>query len=93
MEAGALPDITVAATHAILAGSAAIKLGHPAIKRIIVTDSVPISQEKRTQLPALHIVSLAPLLAAAIWHLHRKESLSTLFMAHDDDEVSMPWPL
>ncbi len=93
LRAGALPDITVTATHAVLAGNACKLLSQPAIKRIIVTDSVPIAPAIREQLPSLQIVSLAPLLADAIWHLHRKESLSILFKANSGDEVAIPWPL
>lgn len=77
--AGAAPDITVAATHAVLADEALAKLNHPAIQRIIVSDSVPISPAKRARLPGLTIVSLAPLLAVAIRRLHTGESLSALF--------------
>lgn len=91
LKAGALPDITVAATHAVLAGSAVVKLDHPAIKRIIVTNSIPLSPEKQLQLPSLEIVSLAPLVAHAIERMHIGQSLSELFRLRASDEPTVPW--
>lgn len=91
INAGALPDITVAATHAVMAGNAMQQLDHPAIKRVIVSDTIPISLEKRRELPTLQIVSLAPMLAQAIVRLHRGQSLSELFKRSEQDEPSLPW--
>lgn len=91
INAGALPDITVAATHAVMAGNATAQLNHPAIKRVIVSDSIPITLEKRRELPTLQIVSLAPMLAEAIVRLHRGQSLSELFKKSEQDEPSLPW--
>lgn len=79
IDAGAQPDITVVATHAVLTGDALTMLSHPAIRRVVVSDSVPIPAYKRDRLPTLSIVSLAPLLAQAIRRLHTGESLSALF--------------
>jgi ribose-phosphate pyrophosphokinase len=71
LAAGARPDITVAATS-----EARTHLSHPAIRKIIVTDSItqePGDRADRT------VVSVAPLLAAAIMHLVSRASLGSLF--------------
>jgi ribose-phosphate pyrophosphokinase len=77
--AGALPDVHVVATHAVLAGEAPALLRHPAIAEIVVTDTIPIPDAVRTALPMLRVVSVAELLANAIFRLHEGLSLSELF--------------
>lgn len=82
INAGARPQVRIVATHGVLAGDAPTLLQHPAIAEIVVTDTVPIPRDVRTTLPALHVVSVADLLANAIRRLHSGLSLSELF-AHD----------
>jgi ribose-phosphate pyrophosphokinase len=93
IEAGALPDISVVATHAVLTGDATEQLNHSAIQRIIVTDSIPMPVEKKRKLPRLEVVSLAPLLAEAIKRLHEGRSLTELFRAQEASEPTLPWAL
>jgi ribose-phosphate pyrophosphokinase len=76
---GARPEVCVVATHGVLAGDAVRNLDHPAIREIVVTDTVPIPASTRRALPRLHVVSVAELLAAAIRRLHSGHSLSELF--------------
>lgn len=75
-QAGA-KEIHIAATHGILCGSAIEKLRDAPIDSIVVTDSIPISEEKR--LPNLEQLSVAPLLAEAIKRIHHDQSISALF--------------
>ncbi|MHB0879104.1 MAG: ribose-phosphate diphosphokinase [Anaerolineae bacterium] len=63
LQAGARPQITVAATHAVLSENAPANLSHPAIRGLFVTDSIAVDE---TTWPSLTTVSIAPLLAAAI---------------------------
>jgi ribose-phosphate pyrophosphokinase len=73
LEAGcSRSGIRVAATHPLLVGPAAERLGRLPIQQIYASDSVPAPE--RFPLP-LQAVSLAPLLAATIQRLHRHESL------------------
>jgi ribose-phosphate pyrophosphokinase len=73
IEAGARPDVRIAATHAVLAGDARDRLAHPAIKEVIVTDTIPLPLEDRYT-----ILSVAPLLASAIAHVNQHKSVSAL---------------
>ena len=63
LTAGAQPEMTIAATHGLFVGGARANLGHEAVRRVIVTDSVAAGHPSW---PLLRIVSVAPLLAAAI---------------------------
>jgi ribose-phosphate pyrophosphokinase len=75
LHAGARPEVYVAATHGLFVGQARAKLGHPAIRGIYVTDSVPLVP---SDWPQLTIASLAPLLAAAIGRIHSGQALHGL---------------
>lgn len=79
VRAGARPEVRIVATHGVLASEAPRLLEHPAIREIIVTDTVPISEEARAALPNLCVCSVAELLANAILRLHNGLSLSELF--------------
>jgi len=70
-------EVYVLATHAVLAGQAIDRLRDAPIRRIIVTDSIPVPPNK--QLPNLKILSIAPLLGEAIKRIHCNESVSKLF--------------
>ena len=76
LKAGASPEITIAATHGVLVEGARERLSHPAIRRITVTDTIA---QQHTAWPELKVVTLAPLLAAAIQRLSGGESMSDLF--------------
>jgi len=81
LEAGARPDVRVVATHGVFAGDVARKLNHPAITEIVVTDTIPTRPEIAVALPTLRVVTVADLLASAIYRLHNGLSLSALFSA------------
>ena len=65
------------ATHAILSGNAAQRLGQAPIKELVFTDTVPIPPEKR--LPNITVLSVAPLLGEAIRRIHTGQSVGALF--------------
>ncbi|HEY8461425.1 MAG TPA: ribose-phosphate pyrophosphokinase [Blastocatellia bacterium] len=63
LEAGARPEITVAATHGLLLPGAREKLSRPETREIFVTDTVaPPAHDW----PQLRVVSIAPLIASAL---------------------------
>jgi ribose-phosphate pyrophosphokinase len=76
--------VFVCATHGLLVDKAVDRLAEAPIEQICITDTIPVSQEKRDKLPNLKIISIARLLADAIHRIHGNESLSVLF--HDDAE-------
>ncbi|MDQ1625517.1 MAG: ribose-phosphate pyrophosphokinae, partial [Actinomycetota bacterium] len=61
-EAGAA-DVIVAATHAVLSGPAVDRLKNSRINEVIVTDTLPIPEDK--MFDKLTVLSIAPLLARA----------------------------
>ncbi|MDE2026068.1 MAG: ribose-phosphate pyrophosphokinase, partial [Patescibacteria group bacterium] len=67
--------IVAAATHGIFSGNAIAKITDSAIEKVIVTDSVHMQDEVVSN-PKIHIVSVAPLLAAAVSRVRTGESLS-----------------
>jgi ribose-phosphate pyrophosphokinase len=76
LAAGARPEMTVAATHGLLVGDARARLGHEAVRRVLVTDTVAAADGGW---PSLEVVSVAPLLAEAIRRNHAGETLRDLF--------------
>lgn len=64
--AGARPEFIVVATHGLLTGRARERLATPAIRELVLTDTVAID---RDAWPAARIASVAPLLAATIRRL------------------------
>ena len=75
-ENGAL-DVVVAATHGILSDPAAERLAASGIAEVIVTDTLPIPQERRFD--QLSVLSIAPLLAQAIREVFTDGSVTSMF--------------
>jgi len=68
--------IVIAVSHAVLCGPAVERLDACPADTILVTNTIP----RRGNAPKnLEVVSVAPLLARAIAHLHQSKSLSVLF--------------
>lgn len=63
---GALPDVAVATTHALLVGGALARLDALPVRSVIVTDTVPVT----TVPPWLTVRSVAPVLGEAVARLH-----------------------
>lgn len=70
LAAGARPEITIAATHGILLAGTEAKLSHESIRAVFVTDTVLVNNSWAK----LHIVSIAPLIAAAIHQFSQRLS-------------------
>ena len=77
LEKGAV-SVVACFTHALLSGPALERLGLPEIGRVIVTDTIPLSEEA-SRSDKITVLSVAPMLAQAIWRIHRNESVSALF--------------
>lgn len=63
--------------HPLLSRNATQRLKDSSIKQLIVTDTIPLSPEKKIQ--KIKVLSVAKLLGDAIMCIHRAESISTLF--------------
>jgi ribose-phosphate pyrophosphokinase len=77
LQAHGARHILLTATHAVLAGSAVERLQRAPIEEIVVTNTIPIPAEKRTD--QMKVLSVAPLLAEAIARVHENRSVSELF--------------
>ena len=69
--------IYVFATHGVLVGKAIQNLKDSPIQKVIVTDTIPLSPEKK--LDKIEVLSVDKLLADAMWRIHENESVSKLF--------------
>ena len=69
--------VIAAATHPILSGPAVERLNASAFEEIIVTNTLPISDE--VNIPKLTVLSIAPLIAEAIRQIFEDGSVTSLF--------------
>lgn len=70
-------DIYAAITHPVLSGPAIKRIESSLIKKIFVTNTIPLSDGKKHK--KIEVLSIAPLLAEAIKRIHNEESVSCLF--------------
>jgi len=70
-------DIYICATHGVFSGPAIDRLRSASVKEIVVTDSIPLPDEKH--LPNMTILSVADLFAGAIRRIHDGGSVTELF--------------
>ena len=75
-DAGA-KSVTVVATHGVLSGPAVDRLKNCGAREVVLTDTVPIPEEKRWD--GLTVLSIAPLLASAIRAVFEDGSVAELF--------------
>ena len=67
----------VVATHGVLSGPAVERLKNCGAREVVLTDTVPIPEEKRWD--SLTVLSIAPLLASAIKAVFEDGSVAELF--------------
>jgi ribose-phosphate pyrophosphokinase len=70
-------SVICCATHAVLSGSADQKLNEPGFREVVLSNSIPIPEDKKIN--NLKVLSIAPLFAKAIQRIHNEESISNLF--------------
>jgi ribose-phosphate pyrophosphokinase len=75
LAAGAVPEVTVVASHALLVGPAAQRLKALPINSLVTTDSLAVLADFPVP---LQVVSLGPLLAEAVQRLNLEQSLNGL---------------
>ncbi|MDJ0901133.1 MAG: ribose-phosphate pyrophosphokinase [Xenococcus sp. MO_188.B8] len=69
--------IYACATHAVFSGPAASRLSSGVFEEVIVTNTIPVPEEK--QFKQLTVLSVANLLGEAIWRIHEDTSVSSMF--------------
>ena len=70
-------EIYAGCTHGVLAGPAIERIKNSPIKELVVTNTVPISEEKR--IDKITVLSIAPLFAEAIKRINEAKPLGELF--------------
>jgi ribose-phosphate pyrophosphokinase len=70
-------EVYIAATHGLLSGPAVDRLKNGPIRKVIVTNTLPVPDEKRFD--NLRVLSIAPLVAQAIDAVFNDGSVSSLF--------------
>jgi ribose-phosphate pyrophosphokinase len=74
LDAGARPEIYLAITHPVLVGDSLQKLDAPHIQKLVVSNTIDLSPEKRH--PKIEIVSIASELAEVIRLVHEEKSIT-----------------
>lgn len=77
MNAGA-KDVCAYASHGVLSGGAVARIEASALKSMVVTDSIGVTEEVQRS-PSIRRISIAPLLGEAIRRINNEESVSCLF--------------
>ena len=70
-------EVSACCTHPLLSGNAIEKLIDSPIKEIVVTDTVPVPEERGKG--KLKVLSVAPLLGEAIYRIHNDLSIGAMF--------------
>jgi len=70
-------EIYVGVTHGVLTSDAVQRIESSPIKQVVITDTVPLPPEKRSE--KIVQLSVAPLFAQAIERIHTGESVSAIF--------------
>jgi ribose-phosphate pyrophosphokinase len=80
LRAAGAGSVVIAATHAVLSGPAVDRLKNGEAREIIVTNTLPIADDRRFD--KLTELSIAPLLARAIREVFEDGSVTSLFDGH-----------
>ena len=70
--------IYVGATHGVLAGEALERLEQAPIDEVVVTDTIPLTEETK-KLGSIKVLTVSAMLGEAIKRIHKNESVSSLF--------------
>lgn len=74
-------NVYTAAAHPVLSGDSVERLKKSAIKKLIVTDTIPLPDNGNSDI--LEVVSVAEIFGKAIMAIHEERSISTLFDSQD----------
>ncbi len=72
-------EVWACATHAVLSGPAIMRIKESAIKRVVVTNTIPLQGDAATEANVVSL-SVAQLLGEAVRRIHMEDSISSLFV-------------
>lgn len=73
-------DVVALVTHGLFSGEAVQTITKSKLSKIVITNTVPVTEEKQKQLGSkLEQIDIAPVLAEAVRRTHNGESVSFLF--------------
>lgn len=71
-------EVYACASHAVLSGPAMERISKSALKQVIVTNTIPLTEEAKQE-PKIKVLTVAGLVARAIQSIHEETSVSKLF--------------
>lgn len=77
LEEQGVNEVYACSTHAVLSGNAARRLVDSPLKELVVTDTIPLPEEKRNG--KITVLSVASLLGEAIHRIHEGLSVGEMF--------------
>ena len=72
-------EVYAAVTHGVLSGAAFERIQEAQIKKLAVTDTIPLPKGFK-EMPNIEVLSVAGLLAESIRRIHNADSISSLFI-------------
>jgi ribose-phosphate pyrophosphokinase len=72
-------EVLASASHPVLSGKAVDRVQESPLSKLIVTDSIPLPQEKRA-CSKIVVLSIAELMGKAIRNIHEEASVTSLFV-------------
>jgi ribose-phosphate pyrophosphokinase len=79
IKAAGAREVLASCTHPVLSGHAIERIERSPLSKLIVTDSLPLSAEKRA-CGKIEVLTIAELLARAIKNIHEETSVTSLFV-------------
>jgi ribose-phosphate pyrophosphokinase len=70
-------EVYACATHPILSNQATARVADSPLKELVVTDTIPVPQDKRNG--KINVLSVAPMLGEAIRRIHEGQSVGEMF--------------
>ncbi len=77
LEERGVKEIYACCTHPVFSGPAIQRIASSPVKEVVVTDTIPISNEKK--LDKIIVLPIAPLLGEAIHRIHTGKSIGAMF--------------
>jgi len=78
IKAAGAKDVLASCTHAVLSGNAPERIEASPLSKLIVTDSIPVSPERRRG--KIVVLTIAELMGKAIKNIHDETSVTSLFV-------------